>query len=274
MKEYTVHENTTLAAFTDNTCAQASFCLRTLLKGRDVRVNGVRVGTDVPLRQGDVVRYYMTKAQEEKPAFAILYRDENVIVTDKASGVNSEAVFSALQEGQECYFIHRLDRNTAGLMIFARNRAAETELLSAFRERRVEKVYLARVIGTPSPAHAVKEAYLVKDAAASQVRVSAKPVGEKIVTEYDVLEAGETSLVRIRLHTGKTHQIRANFAFLGHPVVGDGKYGDAAFNRAHHAARQRLVAKELTLHCGGVLSALSDRTFVSRFSPDDGAECH
>ena len=198
MKEYTVHENTTLAAFTDNTCAQASFCLRTLLKGRDVRVNGVRVGTDVPLRQGDVVRYYMTKAQEEKPAFAILYRDENVIVTDKASGVNSEAVFSALQEGQECYFIHRLDRNTAGLMIFARNRAAETELLSAFRERRVEKVYLARVIGTPSPAHAVKEAYLVKDAAASQVRVSAKPVGEKIVTEYDVLEAGETSLVRIR----------------------------------------------------------------------------
>ena len=125
MKEYLVPENTTLAAFTDNVCAQASFCLRSLLKNRDVRVNGVRVSSDVPLKGGDVVRYYMTRAQEEKSAFRIVYEDGNVLVADKESGVNSEAVFSALRERGEVFFIHRLDRNTAGLIVFARTREAE-----------------------------------------------------------------------------------------------------------------------------------------------------
>ena len=156
MKEYTVPENTTLAVFTDNVCAQASFCMRALLKERNVRVNGVRVSSDVPLKKGDVVRYYMSSAQQTRRAFCVVYEDDNVIVADKESGVNSEAVFSELSERGKTFFIHRLDRNTEGLMIFAKNEASETELLSAFRERRVQKVYLARVVGTPSPAHACK----------------------------------------------------------------------------------------------------------------------
>ena len=263
MKEFTVREDTTLKTFTDNYYAQASFCFRTLLKAREIRVNGARVSADMPLKQGDVVRYFLTPKQESRAAFSVVYEDGNVIVADKESGVNSEAVFSALGERGETYFIHRLDRNTAGLLIFAKNAEAEGELLAAFRDRRVEKIYLARVVGCPKEKHAVCTAYLKKDAAASRVRVSSKPVGEKIITEYEVLEGGETSLLRVTLHTGKTHQIRAHLAFLGCPIVGDEKYGDGAYNRAHNAVRQKLVAKRLTLHCTGALAYLDGRSFLS-----------
>ena len=263
MKEFTVREDTTLKTFTDNYYAQASFCFRTLLKAREIRVNGARVSADMPLIQGDIVRYFLTPKQESRAAFSVVYEDGNVIVADKENGVNSEAVFSALGERGETYFIHRLDRNTAGLLIFAKNAEAEGELLSAFRDRRVEKIYLARVVGCPKEKHAVCTAYLKKDAAVSRVRVSSKPVGEKIITEYEVVWRGVTSLLRVTLHTGKTHQIRAHLAFLGCPIVGDEKYGDGAYNRAHNAVRQKLVAKRHTLHCAGALAYLDGRSFLS-----------
>lgn len=264
MKEYVAEGQDTLKNFTDNRCAPASFCFRALLKAREIRVNGQKVSADVPLKAGDTVRYYLTPAQERKRGFTVVYEDENVLVADKDDGVNSEAVFSAVSEAGERFFIHRLDRNTAGLMIFAKNRAAERELLAAFRERRAEKTYLTRVVGRMKEKHAVAEAYLEKDEAAARVFVSAKPCGEKIVTEYDVLsETGDASVLKVTLHTGKTHQIRAHLAYLGCPVAGDNKYGNEEYNRAHHLSRQRLIAKELQISCRGVLSYLSGKKFVS-----------
>ena len=263
MKKYVVSEATSLKNFTDNTCAQASMCFRTLLKAKEIRVNGVKVSCNTALKRGDEVSYFLTKAQESKIAFTVVYEDENIVVVDKESGVNSEAVFSALSERSEMYFIHRLDRNTQGLMIFAKTKEAEGALLAAFREHRVEKVYHAVVLGRMPKRHAVETAYLKKDEKNARVAVSPS-CGEKIVTEYEALEErGETSLIKVILHTGKTHQIRAHLAYLNHPVAGDDKYGDNAYNRKAHLTRQRLLAKELRVDGDGVLAYLRGKSFIS-----------
>ena len=224
-----------LKEFTENNYAQGSFFWNYLLKNKDIRVNGARIGVNVTLQIGDVVAYYLTKKQEEKPAFYVVYEDENVLVIDKESGVNAEAVYAALsregaEKGEERYFIHRLDRNTKGLMIFAKNAATEKSLLQAFKDRKVEKIYHALCFGEFAKKSAVLTAYLKKDAEKSEVKVFDKPVkgGEEIITEYRVIEPVGVDMTRIAviLHTGKTHQIRAHMAHIGCPLENDFLYGE------------------------------------------------
>ncbi len=257
-----------LKEFTENNYAQASFFWSTLIKDREIKVNGKRISGDCPLFAGDVVSYYLTQKQAEKPAFYPVYQDENILVVDKESGVNAEAVFAALARTEECYFVHRLDRNTRGLLIFARNPVAEGALLSAFKEKGIEKRYHALCFGKFSKEHEVLTAYLKKDATNSLVRVYDKAVvgGEKIITEYRVLAQGEdTTKVEVTLHTGKTHQIRAHLAHIGCPIVGDMKYGNSAQNKAKKLSRQCLVAKYLRVIEAEGLEYLRDREFISRF---------
>ena len=261
-----------LKTFTENNCAQASFVWTYLLKNKEIKVNGKKIGGDVPLEIGDVVCYYLTPKQQERTAFYVVYRDDNVVVIDKESGVNAEAVFAELlREDANCRFIHRLDRNTRGLMIFARNDLAEKELLSAFKEKRAEKIYHALCFHIPAKDQAVLTAYLKKDEKQSLVRIYDAPVAgsEKIVTQYAVLQSqADISKLEIVLHTGKTHQIRAHFAHIGCPIIGDMKYGENAANKAQKRARQCLVAKRLSFDFKGVLRYLNEQTFISRFDVD------
>ena len=272
MLQLVVDKAQSLKEFTENNYAQASFFWTTLLKNKDIKVNGVRVGKDAQVQVGDVISYYLTAKQAEKPAFYTVYQDEQVLIIDKESGVNSEAVFAALARERECYFIHRLDRNTKGLLAFALTQATADKMLMAFKEKRVEKRYHALCFGKFPKKADVLTAYLKKDAGKSLVRVYDTQVAgsEKIVTEYKTLGVDETGLSKaeITLHTGKTHQIRAHLAHIGCPIVGDMKYGNSEQNKERKLSRQCLVAKELCFTFTGSLQYLNEKQFISQFDAE------
>ncbi len=261
-----------LKEFTENNYAQAAFFWNVLLKNKDIKVNGKRVDRDISLYKGDTVSYYLTAKQTEKSAFYLVYEDENLLIVDKESGVNSEAVFAALVRERECYFIHRLDRNTKGLLAFALNGDTQKALMQAFKDRSIEKKYHALCFGDFPRQGELLTAYLKKDAEKALVRIYDAPVhgGEKIITEYKVLShlSGGVAKVEITLHTGKTHQIRAHLAHIGCPIVGDMKYGNSLLNKSVKLSRQCLVAKQLTIEAGGKLGYLSGRTWISRFEAE------
>ena len=268
MKTFYVTEDTNLKDFTDSVYPQGSFCLAALLREKDIKVNGIRVSKNVPLNSGDEVVYYTTKKQEQKPSHTVVYEDENIYLADKPSGVSSEGLYSELKGRGEFYAVHRLDRNTQGLIVFAKNKSAENELLSAFKERSIQKTYLAICKNSFRKNEATFTAYLSKDEKRGEVKIFSSPQNGavEIVTEYSLLkEMGDIALVRIFLHTGRTHQIRAHMSFLGCPVLGDEKYGDNNLNKKYAAKRQRLIAKYLTFNGLNTLSYLNGKTFESRF---------
>ncbi len=266
MKTFKVTEDTNLKDFTDSVYPQGSFCLAALLRGNDVKVNGARTGVNVALRRGDEVVYYTTSKQEEKPSHNPVYEDENVYIADKFSGVSSEGLFCELCGKGEFYAVHRLDRNTQGLIVYAKNKLAEGELLSAFREGKIHKTYYAVCKNAFRQKNAKLTAYLVKEGDKVKVYPSPRAGALTAVTEYSVEEErGDTALVKINLHTGRTHQIRAHMAFIGCPVLGDEKYGDRELNKKYSAKRQRLTAKYISFGLDGGLGYLNGKSFVSAF---------
>lgn len=159
----------------------------------------------------------------------LLYSDKQIAVCVKPVGLDSESeVPAALKEqlGGEIYPIHRLDQNVGGVMVYARTKQAAATLSKAIQEGQMVKEYVAMVHGTPSETGDWED-LLWKDSRKNKVFVVKRMRGgvKKARLEFRRLTAGETSLVHIRLHTGRSHQIRVQFSSRGFPLVGDHKYG-------------------------------------------------
>ena len=159
----------------------------------------------------------------------LLYTDHHIVVCVKPVGLDSEAEVPAdLKEqlGGEIFPIHRLDKNVGGVMVYARTKQAAAALSKAVQEGTMAKEYVAMVHGTP-PEEGDWEDLLWKDSRKNKVFVVKRPRGgvKKARLEFKRLTDGETSLVHVRLHTGRSHQIRVQFASRGFPLVGDHKYG-------------------------------------------------
>ena len=159
----------------------------------------------------------------------ILYSDRDIVVCVKPVGLDSESEVPgelAAALGGEVFTLHRLDKNVGGVMVYARTKAAAAALSRAIQEGAMVKEYVALVHGAP-PERGDWEDLLWKDSKQNKVFVVKRMRGgvKKARLEFVRLTAGEESLVRIRLHTGRSHQIRVQFASRGYPLVGDHKYG-------------------------------------------------
>lgn len=263
------------------------WAVREVIKKRDVRIDGVRIAADTRVQAGQEIRVFWPKSiisarQKEKtlPLPEIVFEDEHVILINKPQGIASQNEDHPLQgdtaltrvhaylaekgEQTDClHLCHRLDVQTGGLLFFAKDDAAFESALQAFSERTFRKFYTCRVKGCPAQQEAVMHAYLRKDAQISRVSVTDYPArgAMEITTAYRVVRQAEHATLEVELITGRTHQIRAHLAHIGHPILGDDKYGDRMLNRALGLRRQQLWATRLIVQAEGALSYLNGRIF-------------
>lgn len=247
--------------------------LRNAFNKRDVKMNGVRAAKDELVQPGAEIVIFTP----QEMLIPVVYEDDDVLLLNKPAGVSTDAdkynsmtvLDWAILYAKGAYtprMCHRLDNATSGLILLAKTDAAEEALIEMFRSRTGEKEYRCLVRGTPNPHKAVKTAYLQKDALHGRVRVSdvTGRDAKQIVTEYEVLRPGEKCLLKVLLHTGRTHQIRAHLRHLGHPLLGDDLYGDRTFNKKFGATRLMLCAVRLKIETGGKLPQLDGREFSIR----------
>lgn len=244
--EFTIESQKKLSkAVIDELPFLSQFQIKKIIENKDIKVNSNRIKEDLDLKNGDqVVVYY--KTSEQKEWYTQIYSDNNVLIVNKRAGIevvseNDRDLISILKKNfSNIYPVHRIDRNTEGLVIFALNSMAEKELLQAFKTRKgIIKKYALLVHGRVDISKIKRTVYLKKMTNLSKVWISeVKTTGfEPIITEFELIEyIGEDSLLSASLITGKTHQIRAHIAYFGYPIVGDNKYGKDNEKQMHLTA--------------------------------------
>ena len=273
---------------------------------KKIKVNRKRAEISTILTEGDTVQCFLAEEffarldgeggevtanlSRIAPKLDVIYEDENIILLNKRPGVSvhedEHNALSTLIVQIQAYLYqrgeydptseqsfspalcNRIDRNTGGIVIAAKNAEALRIMNEKIKLREIDKFYLAAVHGVPSPRSDTIRGYLLKDERTNQVRIWDKnpPRGAKeIITRYRVVASkGETSLIEVELLTGRTHQIRAHMAHIGHPLVGDGKYGVNRDDRARGYKYQALYSYRLRFSFktdAGILGYLDGKEF-------------
>lgn len=305
MKEFTI-KNNDAGQRLDRFAAKAAPLLppsltQKYIRLKRIKINGKGAKRDTRLMQGDLVQMYINDEffdapREENaylkissPKLDIVYEDENILLVNKAAGVlchsDGSWSYSTLIAQIQAYlyqkkewdpksensFIpalcNRIDRNTAGIVIAAKNAPALRVMNQKIKDREISKYYLCAVHGRPKPPEATLKGYIFKDAVKNQVYVRSSPEkGTKTaVTKYKtLLSRGQLSLVECELLTGRTHQIRAQMAAAGFPLLGDGKYGREKLNKSFGEKGQALCSYKLVFDFetdAGPLNYLKSREF-------------
>ena len=279
-----------------------------------IKCNGKRIDRDTRLNAGDVLQLYINdeffdKPREDNayltvatPKLTIVYEDENILLLDKRPGIpvhpHDGAEFGrTLIDHIQAYLYqkrewkpreenaftpalcNRIDRNTGGIVIAAKTAEALRVMNQKIKDRELDKRYLAIVEGTPKPREGSLKGYLFKDAKKNRVFVTDTPQSgsKSCQTNYKVLASRDgLSLVECELITGRTHQIRAQFAHAGHPLLGDGKYGklDKRFDRTYQALYSYKLTFTFSTEAGS-LENLNGKSFqvdqvdfVEEYFPD------
>lgn len=281
-----------------------------------VKVNGKGSQRDVRLQVGDVLQLYINdeffdQPREDnaflavfKPKLDIVYEDENLMLLNKRPGLlchadEHEKVNTLITHIQAYLYqkkewnpkdehsftpalCNRIDRNTGGIVMAAKNTETLRILNQKIKDREIAKFYLAIIHGKMTPPQGKLEGFLLKDEDKAQVKVFRKPVpgGKSAATLYTTLKINRgLSLVECELLTGRTHQIRAQFAAAGHPLLGDGKYGREKDNKQYGRSFQALYSYKLEFtfptdagileYLRGKLFTVDNVDFVSEYFPNN-----
>ena len=272
-----------------------------LIRKKDIKVGGKRTDPAYKLNEGDEISIFASDellAQKEKavvsdaPDIKVLYEDENILLADKEPGLlvhedsdgNVRTLIAGIQrylyekgeyrpDDEMCFapaLCNRIDRNTGGIVIAAKNAESLRILNQKIRDRELMKLYLCAVNGVPEKREDTLTAYLYKNEAENRVVISDKktPENRTIVTKYRVLSVNSDgdSLLEVDLVTGRTHQIRAHMAYIGHPLLGDGKYGSNRVNKEKGYRYQALYSYKLRFEFttdAGILSYLDGKEFTA-----------